>query len=314
MESLGDVSLVLVVGAPVVNCYGGATALRLRQAPAGPVEARLDWWCERMSKRVRAVSARAGFGGEAWSLALDAAADSGAALYVASPAQGLIGVDSGLADAEASFSPESADSVGGESDAQRWWHGLHEREDVGRVSGGLPGLVRRHPGTTVLVALSGDAVRALHGDLWEARELMSNRDRFLVLSSPAAGELGLGASHVRIDMRFEALVGGARADVPVRVLHYLAKHYDAEGLQAPFVQRWLRERSWGLPPVAKPKRRERRLPGRAELERFVMREVGADPLMGVAALRRRLHAAGLTCATADLEEMHKRHARPLLVV
>jgi hypothetical protein len=215
----------------------------------------------------------------------------------------------------ASFSVENPDCPGKEPDSlQRWWESLcHANEREHGLPAGIAGLVRANPEATFLMVLNTDSLAALHADLWEAREAAADPERFLILAGGPPACLGLGQSLLRVDTRFERLLGGPRHTVAPRMFRHLLTEFAPCELRASVLQPWLKQMSWRLPkpePRAKPV--SRRKISTLELDNFLRAELSANPHLKPATLSRKLKDSGKTCDGKLFQQFYNRHALPLL--
>ena len=311
-------SLVLVSHAPASTRLPGTTATRIQNLPDGSPAGRLDLWRKRLAAARSPLTALDAYSGDAWSqikaghAACPAASTS---LWVASAGLGLVPSGHTIPNYAASFADGHPDCPGKDTGSlQRWWEALCQAN--AREHGlpqGIAGLVRANPAATFLIVLSADSLAALHADLWEAREAATDPDRFLILAGGPPACLGLGPSLLRVDTRFERLLGGPRHTVAPRMFRHLLAEFALDELRASVLQPWLKEMSWRLPkpePRAKPV--ARRKISTLELDNFLRAELSANPHLKPATLSRKLKDAGKTCDGKLFQQFYNRHALPLL--
>lgn len=311
-------SLILICQAPATTRLPGATAARVSNLPASDdLEDKMARWQHRLLAARSPLSFRAAGSGDGWNqlaAGFDACPTVDKNWWVASAAAGLLHSGEPCPHALASFDLESPDCpVNNETQLQRWWETLgRERREAG-FPGGITGLAQRQPESTFLIALNSDSLSALHPDLWEARESVTDPDRFLVLAGGPPACLGLGNSLLRIDARFEKLLGGLRTTLAARMARHLLEEFTHAELRAGFLQTWLKQMSWRLPkPQVKKRAVVRKKLGTLELENFVRRELIDNPRAKPTTLLRRLHESGRSCDPQTLSHFHQRYALPLL--
>lgn len=310
-------SLILISHAPAAKRLPGATATRLSNLAGLAPAQRMETWIRKLTLARSPLPVSHGYSGDGWtrlSEGFDACNTVDKHHWVASPGMGLVHSGEHLANYQASFAPDHPDRIGDSAEAmQRWWDALGSHRAADGYPAGITGLVRRHPDATILVVLNSDALAVLHADLWEARECAADPCRFLVLAGGSAASLGLGTSLLRIEAKFEKLLGGQRPTVPQRMAKHLLENFTHAELETSFLQTWLKQMSWRLPnPEARAKSTSRRKVGGLELENFVRRELEANPRLKPAGLKRKLNEAGKSCAAKPLELFHERYDLPLL--
>lgn len=310
-------SLIMISHAPAAKRLSGATATRIANLTETDAYARMETWQRRLAAAHSPLPASHGYSGDGWSRLIEgfeACTTADKEHWVASAGMGLIRGTENLANYQASFALDNPDRVGSTCEAmERWWEDLGIRRGELGQPAGIAGLAQRRPDATFLVVLNADALDVLHADLWEARECVADAQRFLVVAGGSAAAPGLGASLLRIDSRFEKLVGGQRSTVPQRMMKHLLENFTHAEMEAGFLQHWLKQMSWRLPkPEARAKPAARRKVGGLELEHFVRRELEANPKLKPAGLRRKLNDAGKSCAAKPLELFHERYDLPLL--
>jgi hypothetical protein len=235
---------------------------------------------------------------------------------VASPAAGLLHHKENCPHALASFDPDHAEAPARTSAAvQAWWEGLGTLRAKSGYPEGVAGLVRRFPEAAYLIVLGSGALEALHADLWEAKEAAKDANRFLILTSANSSDPGLGASLLKVDARFEKMLGGPRPTVTSRMARHVMCEFSPEEWRADFLQGWMRQMSWRLPrPEGKPKVAARRKIGSLELEIFVRRTLEQNPKASPRSIHRQLLDSGRSCSESALAVFYQRFALPLLPV
>lgn len=309
---------ILICSHPVGSRLPSTTAQRISNLAAGPTSKRLEEWGARLVRAHSPLPVEAAGTGDAWNQ-LRSGFESMQGLkdwWVASPAGGLLHFKEPSPHALASFDLEHAEAPAGTSAAmQAWWEGLGAMREGSGYPNGVAGLVRRYPSAAYLIVLGSGALDALHADLWEAREATKDANRFLILTSANSTDPGLGTSLLKIDARFEKMLGGPRTTVTSRMARHLMSEFAPEEWRADFLQGWLKQMSWRLPrPESKPKAAARRKIGALELEIFVRRALEANPRASARAIHRQLLDTGRSCSESALAVFHQRFSLPLLPV
>lgn len=224
----------------VVTCTKRKTrppsaGLRLRETAAATPEARAEAWIARLRDAGGGfVPARDLYAGDHWRVALsipDAAPALDVHLWVCSAGYGLLPAGTLIAPYSATFSDTHPDAVhrglAGAPRAEvlrRWWGRLAEWEgpDPGRPRT-LRALAEAHPGAALLVVASAPYLRALGGDLADARDALRGPDQLSIVSAAARHLSGLEESVVPFDDRLQRLLGGADMSLNVRVARELLR-------------------------------------------------------------------------------------------
>ena len=309
MDSLPP-AVILVCSCPHGSKLPPATAQRISNLPPGPPEARFKEWTRRLTRAHSPLPVESAGSGDAWNQ-IRAGFRSIKALkdwWVAFPSAGLLHHGEMCPHALASFDPEHPEAPAAHAaGVQTWWDALaRSRADAG-YPGGLAGLVRRFPAATYLVVLGADALAAMQADLWEAKEASADGNRFLILTGAQSIDPGLGTSLLRVDARFEKMLGGPRATVTSRMARHLMTEFSPEEWRADFLQGWMRQMSWRLPrPEAKPKSKARRKIGSLELEIFVRQSLTENPRASTRSLHKKLLSSGRSCSESALAAFHLR--------
>lgn len=309
-------SAILVCPHPVGSRLPSATAQRISNLSPGPLSKRLEEWATRLVRARSPLPVEAAASGDAWNQ-LKHGFGSIQGLkdwWVASPAAGLLHHKENCPHALASFDLEHAEAPARTSAAmQAWWEGLGKMREISGYPQGVAGLARRFPEAAFLIVLGSGALEALHADLWEAKEAAKDGDRFLILTSTHASAPGLGTSLLKVDARFEKMLGGPRATVTSRMARHIMNEFSPEEWRADFLQGWMRQMSWRLPrPESKPKAASRRKIGSLELEIFVRRSLEANPKASPRSIHRQLLESGRSCSESSLAAFYQRFALPLL--
>lgn len=243
----------------ITNC----TALkRCRSAVAPSLSAvsgvpslRFSTWirtCEAATPKLPAVER---YMGDSWNQALGAVDALKAhfcrtGFLVASAGFGLIPSDTPIPDYSATFAfgdPNSVSCTGAGN--REWWDRLvANRQKLGEP-GSLTNLALKNPKAIFLVSLSAVYLHALLCDLNGVRNVMSDPNRLIIVSSGAGKIPALGQSLLPLDARFEHLVGGARATLNNRLLKYIAQHFTPDQLRAEVLSAALSKKDETLAPA-----------------------------------------------------------------
>ena len=277
---------------------------------------RLEEWSARLVRARSPLPVEAGGSGDAWTQLKSGFHAIGGLKdwWVASPAAGLLHHKENCPHAQASFDLDHAEAPARTSAAmQAWWEGLGRMREKSGYPNGVAGLVRRFPEAAFLVVLGSGALEALHADLWEAKQAAKDGDRFLILSGAHSSAPGLGTSLLKVDARFEKMLGGPRATVTSRMARHIMSEFAPEEWRTDFLQNWMRQMSWRLPrPETRPKTAPRRKIGSIELEIFVRGALEANPKASPRSIHRQLLESGRSCSETALALFHQRLALPLL--
>lgn len=227
-------------------------ARRLRAVRARGLDARLaDWWA-RLQAPGEAVRAADLYAGDHWRVALGLPAVAGShgyrtSLWVASAGYGLIHSDAKVRAYGATFSARHPDSVYSPVVSQPatpsdWWAGLARYPAPGDPRPRrLSDLGSEDPAATLLVLASADYLKAMHGDLLEARAALSDPARLLVVTRPGALAGALAGNVVPSEARLRALVKGALPSLHSRVARRILAEADRHPLRADVLaDRWRR--------------------------------------------------------------------------
>lgn len=309
---------ILVCPTPSASKLPSATAQRISNISPGVTAKRLEEWGTRLARARSPLLVEAAASGDAWKQfqagfqAIQGMKD----WWVASPAAGLLHHKESCPHALASFDPDHPEAPASSSpEMQAWWDGLGRMRSKSGYPGGVAELVRRFPSSAYLIVLGSGALEALQADLWEAKEAAKDGNRFLILTGAQSRDPGLGSSLLKVDSRFEKMLGGPRASVTSRMARHIMTEFCPEEWKADYLNGWMRQMSWRLPrPESKAKAAPRRKIGPLELEIFVRRSLDEKPKASPRALHRQLLLSGRTCSEDALAAFHQRHALPLLPV
>lgn len=315
MDSLPPAA-ILICPSPSGSKLPAATAQRISNLAPGSAQARFREWSQRLARARSPLPVEAAGSGDAWNQfhmgfqSIQALKD----WWVASPAAGLLHHREMCPHVLASFDLDHAEAPArNAAGMQAWWDALAQSRAEAGFPGGLTGLVRRYPHAAYLIVLGPGALEAMHADLWEAKEAAKDGNRFLILTSAQSTDPGLGTSLLKVDSRFEKMLGGPRATVTSRMARHLMAEFAPEEWRADYLQGWMRQMSWRLPRTEpKPKSKARRKIGALELEIFVRRSLEENPKASTHALHKKLLLSGRSCSESALEAFHQRYSLPLL--
>lgn len=258
----------------------------------GKVAARLDAWTSRLvGASADSLPATALYSGDHWhhSLKLLGAATSAGfepSLWVCSAGYGLVPAEAHLRSYAATFSSGHPDAVGTSGDELRtWWSGLcawsgHSFESLLGAAGD----------DTVIIVLSPAYLRAVGADI--RRGLRGAAQNVMVVAAGARGENPLESFMVPADARLQAIVGGSRLSLNVRIARYIIQH----AAEAEFTRSSVAERLANT--LATLQKAE--LPQRAPLDdaavrRFIREQLRTSPGSSKSRLLRALREDGSAC-------------------
>ena len=113
-------------------------------------------------------------------------------------------------------------------------------------------LAAQEPDAPLFVAASPDYLRAASGDLAAAADVLRSSDRVAVFSAATASLGALERFRVPSSARLQALLGGARHSLNVRLLKKALEEADQNSrLTAPALRGWAKELATMQPPAPK---------------------------------------------------------------
>lgn len=281
-------------------------ALMLRNVPKLPPDDRVVAWLDRIGQAVGDLCAvRDLYSGDHWSIAreLDGAKvgrRGKVQVWVVSAGYGLLRPENWIRSYSATFTVQHPDSVVGRTrgltpvQAQRqWWNRLtqwpgdwpEQPRTVAAVAGHWP----RSP---LIIVASEIYLQSLRDDLWVARQQLSDPKWLSIVSAGSRDLDGMADHLVPCDARLEALVGGARSSLNMRVARQILSEIGDSQPTLPL----LRERLAGLLEEAPDIRTFDRQPMRDdEVLAFIRKAVKSEPDLRGTPLLRRLRDRGFAC-------------------
>ncbi len=307
----------------IVNCTNRKKAvvpeeLRLRSLGSEPLSRRLEQWLHRLTTHgVPSRRATDLYAGDHWQVARSIPREGAEGyldvrLWICSAGYGLIRESDMLKPYSATFTPGYPDSVTTSSSgatngivAGEWWSGLcahRATREAPRTITELAAHERRVP--MVLVA-SQPYILAMISDVLEAIDALASQDLFSILSIGARSKrlTRLEARLLPADARFEAVVGGTRAALNVRIARFLFRRLASGTVPSTaLLASVLARLSAELPPL---RAFDRRRLSDKQVRRFIDKEKQADPSVSKTRLLKRLRASGAACEQARFSEIFK---------
>lgn len=287
------------------------TELRARTLRAKSLPKRLDEWARRRATHdVEDRPAADLYAGDHWQVAQAIpreAAKSGrdVRLWVCSAGYGLLRASDPIKPYSITFAARHLDSVMPLATAEthrsatsRWWSGLCERSASNGGPRSVADLAAGEPDVPIIVVASESYLRAMVHDLVEAIAVLESEDLLSILSGGADAKRlpQLAAYLLSANARFEAVVGGIRAALNVRIARLVLRHLnEVDAPTRPHLQATLRRLSSELPPL---RRFDRRRLSDEEVRTFMEEERRVDPAASKTRLLRKLRAEGCACEQA----------------
>jgi hypothetical protein len=213
----------------------------------------------------------------------------------------------------ATFAPRHPDSVAASATEEAngsalrdWWAGLSARSTTNGVAHSIGEMAAYEPQVPVILVASEPYLLAMAADLLHAVEALASDDLLSIVSIGAASsQQGILQAHLLpADARFEAVVGGTRAALNVRVARLLFRELPSGSLPSrKFLASKLAVLSADLPPL---RQFNRRRLSDAEVLRFIDRERRAEPKVTKTQLLRRLRSSGAACEQVRFSEIFRR--------
>ena len=289
--------------------------LRARTLRSTSLLDRLDEWIERRETHV-AEERRASdlYAGDHWQVAQSIARVAGdvgldVRLWVCSAGFGLIRASTPVKPYSFTFAARHADSVfplatrdANGSSPSMWWSGLCARPASNAPARGIAGLAADEPGVPVVVVASEPYVIAMAEDLVEALAAL-REDLLSILSSGTDAKRvpELASCLLPADARFEAIVGGTRAALNVRIARLMFQHMaDGQVSSRTHLGATLERLSSTLPPL---RRFTRRRLSDDDVRAFIEEARRSDPSASKTRLLRKLRAGGTACEQARFSDI-----------
>lgn len=276
---------------------------------------RLDEWIERRETHV-AEERRASdlYAGDHWQVAQSVARVAGdvgldVRLWVCSAGYGLIRASTPVKPYSYTFAARHADSVAplvtrdaNGSSPSMWWSGLCARPASKAPARGIAGLAADEPGVPVVVVASEPYVTAMAEDLVEALAALRSQDLLSIVSSGTDAKRvpELASCLLPADARFEAIVGGTRAALNVRIARLMFQHADGQVLSRTHLGATLERLSSTLPPL---RRFTRRRLSDDDVRAFIEEARQSDPSVSKTHLLRKLRAGDAACEQARFSDI-----------
>jgi hypothetical protein len=277
--------------------------LRARAISNLPLKQRFDRWWDRLSEaREQSVEAQDLYMGDHWQICrslpeMAKAKGFRPKLWITSAGYGLIAADALLHPYSATFAAGQPDTVvtatEGAEGLRKWWSLLAGRQGPLRgAPRSLADVVRSAPRCHVLLVCSPTYVRALADDLVEAVDEMSDRDQFLIVTSPSSLSPALQAQVIPSEGRLRGLVGGALPSLHARVARKILGEVRRSRLSAPDVRaryQALLRRTPDLP------RHDRIVLTDAQVHRYIKASLRQQPTLTRTPMLRELRDSGYAC-------------------
>lgn len=221
-------------------------------------------------------------------------------LWVCSAGYGLITGSSRIHSYNATFATNEEDSVTvsvplslRRDAAQHWWRMLSRWPGPKpRSPRTIAGIARKYPKTPLLIVASPQYLDAIEKDVLAAALALVNTNFLLIISS-GYGHSGLLRRHVLpSDARFQALVGGTRASLNVRVARLLLRQSEPDVLSLPKASQFLGRALEKQPSVAIYSRKPM---NDADLRRFIRQSTRGRSGTSATNLLRELRDSGRAC-------------------
>ena len=305
----------------VVTCTNRKTVptpprLRLRDIPPVEVAVRLDGWLRRLqeseSPRRQALDM---YCGGSWTTVREVVHEPKQEVrcFIASCGYGLIRSSDHIGSYGATFSPYEPDSVaasaGEASTLQAWWRGLsHWQGPTPGAPRSLAELARRDPTTPVLVAASPPYLRAMAGDLAEARQALKSPELLSILSAGIRSLDGVEPNIVPCDARLKNLFGGSLISLNVRFLLQALRELEGGPLTVGSLATWSSRLMQEAPPYEVIARQQQTDQGVCD---FIASRLASDSHASCARLLRVFRDSGRACEQKRFGRLY-RHVKGTL--
>jgi hypothetical protein len=278
---------------------------RLRARAIGnlPLKQRFERWWDRLSEaREQSIEAQDLYMGDHWQICrslpeMAKAKGFRPKLWITSAGYGLIAADALLHPYSATFAAGQLDAVvtaaEGTEGLRKWWSLLAGKQGPFRgAPRTLADVVRSAPRCHVLLVCSPTYVRALADDLVEAVDEMSDREQFLIVTSPSSLSPALQEQVIPSEGRLRGLVGGALPSLHARVARRILGEVRHSRLSAPGIRaryQALLRRTPNLP------RHDRIAMTDAQVHRYIRASLGRQPTLTRSPMLRELRDSGYAC-------------------
>jgi hypothetical protein len=250
------------------------------------------------------VQVRDLYAGEHWRVAEtlpSLVADANAQLWVCSAGYGLVPDTAMVHPYAATLSPGHADSVPGDrQDAIAWWQSLADwRGPDLRAPRTIERLVRSDPDAVFLLVMSATYLHACNVDIEAAAAAISDRDRFMIVSTGTRPIGRLGHLLLPADARLQAYLGGTRGVLNVRLAGDLLAHGLTNRAAA---EKYLTRLLGNQPEI---KRYDRKPLTDGEVIDWIRSAVQRRPGAKASPLLTEFRASGLACEQGRFKELHR---------
>ncbi len=279
-----------------------SSGLCLQQVSGCDVSTRADEWVRRISSvrkpDVPHVPAERLYCGDHWQIARSLTATAEASgfhptLWVISTGYGLIPADVPIAAYSATFSPSHEDTVGTTAgDFRTWWQRLAKWEGPTQAPRLLSDVAQLDSEAALLVVASERYLAAVATDLADAADRLLDRDRLIVISAGTRSRGWLTRHLVPLDARMQAVLGGARRTLNVRMARRVLVDATPGRFRASSLLAEYGKLLEGRPPLAAPPRRKAT---DVDVSRFVADSLVTDPRGNATGLLRAFRSLGRAC-------------------
>jgi hypothetical protein len=260
-----------------------------------------DWWGRIESATVKRQKALDLYCGNSWSAVKscfsDPAIRAHLRLWIVSAGHGLISSEDMLVPYGATFASGEADSVIPSNLAAHkltdWWEMMvKKKRRQGIKVASIADIVSKHPGETVLVALSKDYFKAISSDLLAAREKMKDRNRFVIIAVGAQKDGPLAENFLPCDSRMEHCLGRSRMAINPRILKYVLANFSPAELRMEVLKAHFETLMRHLPKATYPKRKKAT---DLDVSKFIVNSLAANSAISYTDLLRKYRFSGIAC-------------------
>ena len=294
----------------IVTCTSRKTlpvpsVLRLDSIPGRGTAQRARAWAGRLSSPCKApmIEAERLYAGEHWMVARSLAglaAGREIRLWVSSAGYGLIRAGAQVHPYAATFSGHLDRVHGGADGARQWWRALARWEgpEPGQPRS-ITSLAVADPSACFLLALSASYLAACSDDIAAAAVAMADPDRMVVISAGARPCIPVAEVMVPADARLQALLGGTRQALNVRIAaHLLSAGIGSHAVASRHLAQLLNEQ----PPI---RRYERKQLSDQEVSEMIIRRLARSPGTPASRMLREFRDAGYACEQQRFAQLHR---------
>jgi hypothetical protein len=292
-----------------------ARALRSMSLPD-----RLYEWIERRNTyAAREHQAVDLYAGDHWQVAqsvVHVASDVGldVNLFVCSAGYGLIRASTPIKPYSFTFTTRHVDAAVSSDNTNNkfsmlWWSGLCTHSPLSAPTRGVAGLAADQPDVPIIIVASESYVSAMAEDLAEAWANLKSRDLLSVLSSGMSTKRtsDLNSCILPTDARFEAVVGGTRAALNVRIARLIFQNLEKGQRPSYSNMRTTIDKIYSeLPPLRNISRRKL---SDEEIMVFIKKERQYDLSVSKSRLLWKLRSEGAACEQTRFSEIFYRDFR-----